>query len=313
MLDPLIAIPGPLFLLLFWILSAVVILILRYRLEGGSLPLDRLPDPAQLRPQTLAVLRGGVNAVIRTATFKLWREGTLLLETTGGTNVLRAATDVQKPQDRVEALVLDACKEGCTPGELFQRLSPTVDGILEPEYRELVQRGLMKGEDAQAAAWKGTLAALFILALVGTTKLWLGLERDKPVGFLIVSLFLIPLLTLVILKPWRPHPLTATGRRFLKDAQERLSWMVNPSPTASNDNASQAVMAMALFGMGGLALDPTNESFRRSFSRGSGSGCSGGCGSSSWSGSEGGSGGSDGGGDSGGGSGCGGCGGGGGD
>ena len=307
MLDPLIAIPGPLFLLLFWVLSIAVILIVRYHMEGGSLPLDRLPDPAQLRPQTLAALRGGANAVIRTATFKLWRAGALMLMETGRTSALQTSAEAQKPQDRVEALILDACKQGCRPGDLFRKCTPTVEGILEPEYRELAQRGLTKDGDPQAAAWRGTLTGLVIIALVGGSKLWLGLQRDKPVGFLIISLLLVFFLSLVILKPWRPHPLTATGRRFLKDAQERLSWMVNPG-TPSKDDGSQEVMAMALFGMGALALDPVNESFRRSFSRSSGgvgAGCSGGCGSSSGSDSSG----DGGGGDGGGGSGCGGCGG----
>ncbi len=335
MLHYLALIPGPWFLVLFWSLSGAVMALIRYAADAAPKTGRPDPDPSELGPQRLAALRGGAFAVIRTLTFKLWKLGALGIEEkkqrtyfSSNSAVPAAATassvakgqpatqesnpGSRRPWSPAERLILDACATPKMPGQLLKAVQKSMDQVLEGDYRALKELGFLKGPDAHLTTWKMSLVGLIPLLVLGFAKLGLGIARDKPVLFLVISLLVMPIAFLFIVKPWRRIRITAAGKRFLKRSQIQLDWV--RSRMVSPEVVEGIVLLMALHGMVVLGRDSSNGPFQRGFVRSAsaGSGCSAGCGSmadfSSGSGSDGGGGCS--GGDGGGGGGCGGCGGG---
>jgi uncharacterized membrane protein YgcG len=148
------------------------------------------------------------------------------------------------------------------------------------------------------------LVALTVPA-VGLVKIIVGLQRDRPVGFL--ALATVVTLALGLIRFSRQRTLSRAGGRCLRRARrEQAALKANAGyPRQAHSPLAVALpLSVALFGTAVLAsghLSPLDDAIRRSRAHGTDSG-SGGCGTA----------GDGGGGDSGcGGGGCGGCGGGG--
>ena len=304
MLDLLIRVPGPDFLLYFAQLAALAILLgwIWIRRDGtGSLP---VPGPTRLDARALAALRGGRQGLLHLALLRLWEAG--LIKARGGADgkdQLVANACQPLPTDPIETLVyrFSAARERA-PGDYFKdkSLHRQIDLAAKPVYDELERLQLRTGAVRLLAARRvRTWVVLGLLAL-GGTKLVLGILHAKPIGFLVLLLALSLILALVLLRP----PLTtALGRAFLASMRQRLAWM----KTNSRPNSDPG-LAVALFGLAAVAGVAGLIGFHQAFAgteRNAGD-SSGGCGGGGCGGSD--SGGGDGGG---GGGGCGGCGGGG--
>jgi uncharacterized protein (TIGR04222 family) len=289
MLDLLIRVPGPDFLLYFAQLAALAILLgwIWIRRDGtGSLP---VPGPTRLDARALAALRGGRQGLLHLARLRLWEAG--LIKARGGADgkdQLVANACQPLPTDPIETLVyrFSAARERA-PGDYFKDKSL---------HRRQLRTGAVR---LLAARRVRTWVVLGVLAL-GGAKLVLGILHAKPIGFLVLLLALSLILALVLLRP----PLTtALGRAFLASMRQRLAWM----KTNSRPNSDPG-LAVALFGLAAVAGVAGLIGFHQAFAgteRNAGD-SSGGCGGGGCGGSD--SGGGDGGG---GGGGCGGCGGGG--
>jgi hypothetical protein len=147
------------------------------------------------------------------------------------------------------------------------------------------------------------LVALAVPA-IGLVKIFVGLQRDRPVGFL--ALATVVTLVLGLIRFSRQPTLSRAGGRCLRRARREQAALKANAGYLRQAHSPLAValpLSVALFGTGVLAsgrLSPLDDAVRRSRALGTDSG--GGCGTS----------GDGGGGDSGcGGGGCGGCGGGG--
>jgi uncharacterized protein (TIGR04222 family) len=185
-------------------------------------------------------------------------------------------------------------------------LTGAMTETLVPLRRSLEQRGLLL-TPAQAAKvrWWPMLVALTVPA-VGLVKIFVGLQRDRPVGFL--ALATVVTLVLGLIRFSRQPTLSRAGGRCLRRSrQEQAALKANAGYLRQAHSPLEVALplSVALFGTGVLAsgrLSPLDDAIRRSRASATDSG-SGGCGTSGDGG---------GGGDSGcGGGGCGGCGGGG--
>lgn len=170
----------------------------------------------------------------------------------------------------------------------------SVESVLRPHATatesELVDAGLLIDRDVtmQLRFWQ--TAPYLLLLLFGMAKLWIGVARDRPVGFLIALLFVTAIAAL--LRFTTADRRTRAGKALLdgtRDHSDRL----RRAPTRD-----EAALGVALFGTGVLLGSAWSgyHSMRRAsdgggFDGGAGSSGDGGCG----------------GGGGGGGGGCGGC------
>jgi uncharacterized protein (TIGR04222 family) len=177
-------------------------------------------------------------------------------------------------------------------------------------------RGLMESQQSFATARWAPFTLLTIVFLVGLAKLVVGINRDKPVIFLLIILIVFGIVALGFLQiPLR----TKRGHELLKKLRQQHGRLKSVDLAANQPSSSpqllpnDILLAAGLFGLASLhhpdiallnkSLKPVSGNYSSGSSCGAAAGCGGGC--------------NGGGGDGGGGGfssgGCGGCGGGGGD
>jgi uncharacterized protein (TIGR04222 family) len=189
------------------------------------------------------------------------------------------------------------------PGEIFtdSGLKSKLDTLFLNIYPKLENMRLVRRAEEFSRAWKAFIVCMGFLLLIGGSKLFFGITRNKPS----VYLFFLLLINLIILwkvtKPTSRLP-TNLGRKYLKRMEEKLSWMKEQLEKNNKETINPDIL-IAVYGVGilsGSEYKEFNDSFKKANSFGSG-GCGGGCGYSSSSSGCGGGGGCGGG--------CGGCGG----
>ncbi len=218
---------------------------------------------------------------------------TAMLEAMAGGNVTIAPSGLiaVRPNTTVPGLLAPYVNDGARYGRVRATAAPaltTIRGSLE-------QRGLVLTHARRATISLVTLVLFAPLFVLGVEKIQVGLDRDRPVGFLILMLVLT-LLAAIIAVMRRPFRSRA-GDDLLKQMRGQMKRLIR-APLES-----ELALALALGGAGVLIGTPY-AALAIPAHRTGGTGSSSGCGSDGGSGS---SGCSSGGGDSGGSSGCGGC------
>jgi len=275
--------PGPNFLALYVALMAACFV--ATRLWRRSLRASLQPAlPGSLTPYETALLAGGRARVIDVAVTELLTQGHARWDDK------KRQFDVQdsaQPGSPLLAGVLAAIRQSPRPPLAPRKLAAQ----FEPLEARLRSLGLwLDADQARRAAWQPTLLSGALLAF-GALKLTVGVQHDRPIGFLIVLMFVTFFATLgmALSRPRRSRE----GDRLLQDLQKRRDHSVRAP------RSTDLALAVALAGttvLAGTAYAGYHQRVRSGDSSSSGgdSGCSGGDGG-------------------GGGSGCGGCGGGGGD
>jgi uncharacterized protein (TIGR04222 family) len=282
-----------------WGMAFVLGLIVR-RVYKGPAPNPDEPAP-ELGPYEAAYLSGGRARVLTTALVRLKDMGAVDIASDGHV-IIR---NVPRDADPIETAVFDQLAK--QSGNTLD-LRPLVKGLKDVEeerFHKLKDQGLLTtaGSRALSCALPWGLC-VGIIALVGLPRLVLGLQNNRPSGFLIASLVATFIVTSVALgRPVRRTRKAEAALANLSNRHGRLRTLRNESDSAD------AALAVALFGgtvLAGTAYATMYDRVRKYDASGSGGGCStaSGCGG-------GGSGCGGGGGDGGGGGGCGGCGGGG--
>src|SRR3972149_1387006 len=108
-------IPGPLFLLLFAVLAAIGVYLARLWSDRDGSTDYPLPDPDRFGPLAIAALRGGRNAVIRTAVFSLWKRGLIDIKKVEVKESSRNGEDIE-----IMALPSDKKPDGPIEREIYQ-------------------------------------------------------------------------------------------------------------------------------------------------------------------------------------------------
>lgn len=259
-------------------------------------PADAAGDSTQqLDPYAVTYLSGGRGLAISAALTNLCQRGVISVSSLFG----RLAATKPLPADShpFERGIYD----------LVAQSSDTVKAVRErsselttPIAESLKEQGLVVS-DAQAR--KAMLVPLLLASLVpvmGFIKILVGLERNRPVGFLVVACILS---LIAIAVGFARRPLRSRrGDVVLAELRSRHDGLRETARTSfSNLSGAALPLAVGLFGMGVLAGTPLDDLRTKLQPTASGSSCGSGCGGSSCGG---------GGGSCGGGGGCGGCGGG---
>lgn len=279
----------------FFVLGVIVATVLRWKLRR---PNDEpRPEDMKLAPYEAAYLVGKEEGAVNTAVVLLAQKGYLKADPeTPGRLIPAESADAQfqkPPAHPLERAVLDIIRgnpagTGATMGELRGVVKRETEMVAD----RLTDAGLLQDrQTAKLSRWVPLLVALGIPAL-GLAKVWVGMLRDRPVGDLIILLFITTIVALI-----------AFARRTFRSRRgDRVLWKLktewgprrNPDPAQAGP---ELAMLVGLFGVSMLAGTAFADMQRTltpppgSGADGS-SGCGGGCG-----------------GDGGGGGGCGGCGG----
>jgi uncharacterized protein (TIGR04222 family) len=295
---------GPHFLAFYGIVC-VVALLAAYVMRQFLRDTWPLTEEPQLSPYEVACLAGGVPGVLRASLATLVADNRLELTPDKKTAKFDAKSNSSSDDHDIDRIMLRIASH--ENGARSVELLSGARNVARQIETSLQGRGLMESQHSFAAARWAPLTLLAIVFLVGFAKLLVGINRDKPVIFLIVILIAFGVVSLYFLQlPLR----TVRGEELLKRLRtkhERLrSVDVNVYHQSNNLQflPSDVMLAAGLFGLASLhhpdiaALDKSLKPVSDTYSAGSSCGASTGCGG--------------GGGDGGGcGSGCGGCGGGG--
>jgi uncharacterized protein (TIGR04222 family) len=289
--------PGPQFLALYAMLGVITIAAvyhLKQKAEAGEPGRLSLSDP-----YTIAYLRGGAAETVRLAVAVLV-DRRLLVIGVDDTVLLREGVTSIHGANELERAILQQAGQAEHPTRIAtsNRLLDVARRSYEPM---LLQLGLLAGPEVRARRWRQVGMALGVLVVIASIKIVIGLARNRPVGFLVVSVAVFSLLAIVVTRGRR----TVRGDRILGDLRVLFDALRTRATELRPYSAtSELALLMAVFGLDAVPVFafPFIRAFRPAPSTGDAG--SSGCGSSSSGGGCGGGGSSCGGG----GGGCGGCG-----
>ena len=297
---------GEAFLTFFWTLCAVALAFALWRKEQARLPLDALFPPDPLDAYEVARLRDGKNLAADVALATLWEKGALEVTTSGK---LRATGRALAPLHPFEGAVVGRI-DGPSSGSQtsIQSVRRELEAQTAPIDEKLRTLGLLCSRETQKHADDWPLGITLGLLGIGIIKIIVGLSRERPVGFLVVSCGLLAGVFLYSLN--NPARRSKRGDLLLehlsrtRGPERPTSFRLSPAPGSSAQNADarragdfdSLALGFALAGMAAFPAEMQRAMRPPSSGGDGGSGCS--------------SSGGDGGGGGCGGGGCGGCGGG---
>lgn len=242
-------ISGPMFL---FILITAFILALFVSSALRSLALRGRSVNRDLHPYEVAYLVGGRHRVVWSSLAAL-RTGEVI--DAAGNGEIRIVGEPRMPLTPLDQAVLHAISQGMNTSVRSIPLHPAVRAEVDAMRGWLAADGLAaNAAQRRRARLLGTLPLLAVLA-AGFVRLVAGLGGHKPVGLLVMFLFVATIITLVKLQAPR---VTRAGKRVTDMARARNSALSpSMSPSWATYGSSGAALGVALFGTAALvSLDP---------------------------------------------------------
>lgn len=277
MIDLIISIPGPKYLLYYAAFSAAMIILSKLIASCDGTGHKKTPSPAEFDPFELAFMNGGSGLVIQTAVFRLWNAKMIeLAPDASGKNKL-AAVPASPPRgnDIEEAVYSHLAPAPLAADQILYSpsLLPRIDGLMKETAARLEKEMLIRDEAETRRVWFIWLFCLFALFSAGAVKIALGLYRGKNVGFL-VGLTLVSLFASYFAVG--PHyRTTVLGGRLIASSKDKFGWALQNSGSSPRADRVDPAFLLAVFGaafMSGSAYEPLKNFFT---SEGSDGGCSG--------------------------------------
>jgi uncharacterized protein (TIGR04222 family) len=268
--------PGPEFLAFYVAVlgaSAGVAIVLRWLLRLPGAEPGEVPD---LTPYEAAYLGGGPDLAVHAAIASLVHRRVLAVHPTD--RKVSVQDLLPSGAHPLERRIYHAAGEGETISQVRADASTALDKL----RTRLQEDGLVLANDRATVIQFFTGLVLTLVTLLGVAKTVVGLERGRPVGFLVTLTFVSLGLAIVFFtkRPLRSH----RGDHVLAQLRERNAALRStagsrPEKLAADD----VVLALGLFGMGIIATGPvadvgTAVQPAPGVGVGSGSGCGTGCG-----------------------------------
>ncbi len=275
---------GEAFLQFFWTLSAGALALAWWARERLLLPHDAALPAQPLDAYEVARLRDGKMLAVDVALASLWEKGALETTKKG----IRATGRVDAPLHPFERALWQRLSGGNeVPASSARRGLEGELGAIDQKLRGL---GLLVSREVERRADNWMLGTTFGLLGVGAIKIVVGLSRERPVGFLLLSCgVLLALLFHFLTNPARRSKsgdALLNQLRFERHVPEAQSFRLHLGPRYDADASAQArlsgdydalSMSFALLGAG--AFPPQMQSVLYPASTGGdagGGGCGGG-------------------------------------
>ncbi len=302
---------GPQFLM-FYLIALGVCVGWSFWRSSKSMARFQVPasgSPMLTNPYEIAYLSGGALRAVQLVVVRLVSGKLLEWRKTGNLHgLVRTSQPLTADLNDIERTVAQSAGSFGTSGMQLRNVADAISGPLSQIERRLAILGLKPTASEQVGVGLRAAMPLVFLMGIGIIKVFIGIEREKPVLFLLMLLLVSLIITIVVIR--RTPRLTIPGRNMLEGLRarhadsEQQALRGQPLPQQDASIVFSLLGPACLIGMGAqLGIDPLLGAHLRTAgaNQGGGGGCSASSGCSS-----------DGGGDSGcGGGGCGGCGGGG--
>jgi uncharacterized protein (TIGR04222 family) len=270
---------GPEFLT-FYFLYGLVVLVLLVLFGHAGEPEDT-PRVGLTDPYLIAYLRGGRDEALRVAAMSLINRG--LLTVHGSRLATRAAGDVQRATDELEKAVLQRFAHG--PAEAASLFGDEHTGRAADELGRALQRlGLVPDETTTRNQSRRLLLAWAALWVVALIKIGIAVNRDRPIGFLLLMAGGFTVATVWIYAPQRTRRgevLLADLRTLFAHLKERAD-QLRPKKNAGEATLLAAVFGLAMLPEAGWLHLRNRHSKATSSAGGSGSSSCGASSGSSW-------------------------------
>lgn len=295
MVNPL-GLKGPEFLAMYTlvgIIAVVAAMVVRYICRDDS----PVSDSRELTPTEIACLAGGTPGVLRACLASLIAHKRLKFDTSH----LQAKSWWSSRQTAPKLISTDSPVHNASAVEksMLERaagMPVTIKDVLdaglpaaEKIHDDLTNRGWLESAETFVSARWWPLLPLAVVWLLGASKVIVGLERNRPVGFLIAMLVA---LLIVMLLFWRQPLRTKRGNELFNTLKERHQRLRNYALTLDRRTdaasvSSDLLLAAGLFGLATI-LEPDvvllrqhmrpdgGDSFGSFSSACGGSGCGGG-------------------------------------
>lgn len=280
---------GPQFLILFaglLVAAIVVCIIARFQV---SFPTDSDSlELGQLEPMDVAWMQGGNARAVSCGLLELAQAEAI--DTDGPRVRAGKNIDTVRPSHRVSELILQGVKSAAD-GASWAALSRGAQSGLVQVSQKLEGLGLVKSSSQRRAAATMPLLLIGAVLTLGAAKIFVGLSRSRPVGFLVVA-EVVAIVALVLFLASIPK-LTDKGKRFIEKIRRQVDSGTLAAAQPTGDSAAHPEMlaaadptlmwSAALLGTGVLASTPyapyhnlaLQNSASTAASGGSGIGCGG--------------------------------------
>lgn len=290
MIEILKEIPGPYFLFIYTIISVFVIILAKKYAENDYTKNFKVPEPTKIEPLDIALLKSGIKGAIIVSVFNLWRKKKIEIVKIKNNIALKQLSSDFEGLNKLESIILKNTSSQKNYQYFFTQISiQTTQNLLKPNKENLERLKLLPDYQIIKRYWIATTFSTFFLLLVGVTKLYLGILRDKPVFFLVFLLIISILAVFSVIKPYNIKH-SALGKKLINITSKRFEWLKtkNNNSLMLDDNL---LYGIAIFGisaflgstLGQLLKNPVLlETYAVSNSSNgygcSGAGCGGGCG-----------------------------------
>lgn len=258
MLQALIAIQGSDFIVYFLIAAILSSLLLWgvNRISDSSRNYEA-PFPTKLHPYTLALLRGGEQAVLETALFSLHQRGILNFNTAeNGITQLEVKPDASLPEHPIDREIYYFAPQ---PLPQFFR-NPKFTAVLKPCINRLVheleQYHLYR---APQPHFQWVRLIPWTVFAIGLVKLGFGISQNKPVAFLVIALVVF----FITIKILVPSKLSLLGKEFLDALPTRFDWIRHKLDAPAQLRGIDPAFAIAALGVTVLAGSVMFEEFQQ--------------------------------------------------
>lgn len=251
---------GPVFLLIYIIISILVIYVAKKISENDNSKDFDIPEPTKLSPLDLALLRKGVKGAIFVSLISLWRKHKISISKNKNFVIVTKLIDKDNDLNILEKEILNKSSEIQYFKNFFKIKSVNYFAdILKDKIESLQQMNLLSDEFLFKKQKLIFFVSLTILLITGGLKLYLGILNDKPVGFLIVLMLTALVVNLLILKP-RKIKLTALGKKLISASSQRFEWVKKKQSSDKLMNDDNLFYAIALFGIAPFAATQIGRS-----------------------------------------------------
>lgn len=238
---------GPDFLFVYAVLTAVAVFVtalLRRVVDGAGVPLES-PQRLVSDPYLIAQLRGGSVETLRVAAMSLIDRD--LIEHRDGTMKTKKGVEPRHARRPIERDVLRVLTDG-SDADALKKLEPSC----EP-YEERLRALKLIPDDAIQTRRTILFAVMYVLlGGVAATKIFIGLNRGKPVLFLVVFAVVSAIVLYKVATPRR----TRHGDNLLADIQRLFVGLKTRANILQRGGATaELALLAAVFGM--AAVPPT--------------------------------------------------------
>jgi uncharacterized protein (TIGR04222 family) len=241
-------IPGPYFLLVYFVFSVVIIIIAKIIAGRDSTRNMEIPEPSRLSPLEMAFLSKGVKGAVIVSIFNLWKKKKIEIKQGKNSVILNPISNDFSGLNNIESHFLMRITGNMLYQDFFYwRSLKNYKGMLQPNIDNLKNLNLFPTNEIKIRYWIAFLVSAAILIGFGGTKLLLGISRDKPVAFLFILITISIIALFYIIKPHKVR-FTALGRKFIASSSKRFEWLkMNDSNALLEDD--NLLYGVALFGI----------------------------------------------------------------